>query len=77
MTINYCFDGEFFDYDVSHDRYFVAVHNLLFKEDKEHLVQMIINADDCVLNLTDEYKDELKEYFEKFAYKAYLNRRDS
>lgn len=75
MRINYFFKDECFEYHVSHDRYLVALHNLLLKEDKEKLIQMLIDADDCILNLADEYKDELKAYFETNAYKAYLDRR--
>lgn len=75
MTINYRFDGECFDYEVYHDRYLVALFNIMLNEDKEDLINMLINADGCVVNLEEDYEEELKEYFREMAYKEYLDGR--
>ena len=75
MVISYRFNSEYFDYEISHDRYLVALYNILIKEEKTSLVDMLINCDGCVANLENDYSEELKEYFEKVAYKEYLDRR--
>ena len=77
MTINYSFNDNYFDYEVEYDRYLVALHNILLKEDKESLIEIIINSDACIVNLEEDYKEELKEYFREMAYKEYLDGRDS
>lgn len=75
MVISYTFNNISFDYEVEYDRYLVALHNILLKQDKDSLIERLISADGCVANLQEDYSEELKNYFEKFAYKEYLDRR--
>ena len=75
MTINYKFQGEFFDYEVEHDRYLVALFNILSKEEKGTLIGKMLDSDGCVINLEDDYKEELVYYFEKEAYREFKDRR--
>ena len=75
MTINYTFNGEHFDYEVDYEKYQEALKCTLMKQLKEELVELILNADNCVIDLEQEYKDELKEIFEDKAYAEYNDRR--
>lgn len=75
MRINYRFDGESFDYEVEHEDYSNAIYKLLKQETKESLIDIILSADMCVLDLRDMLEDELKAYFEDVAYKEYRDRR--
>jgi hypothetical protein len=72
MTINYRFDGEFFDYEIEYDTYLLALYKILREESKESLIDIITDADGCVLNLKEMFEEELKNYFEDKAYKEYL-----
>lgn len=76
MIIKYKFNGNLFDYEVEHDRYLVAMFNILLKEEKENLIKRILDFDGCVVNLYDDYEEELKEYFGEMAYKEYLEGRN-
>ena len=75
MVINYKFDGDFFDYEIEYIQYQKALIHLLLKEQKETLVEKLVSADGCVIDLETDYNEELKAYFEESAYKEYLNRR--
>lgn len=75
MIINYKFDGEFFDYKIEDSEYDKAILKILNGESKESLIEILMDADFCSINLFSMYKDELKDYFEDKAYKEYLDGR--
>ena len=76
MVINYKFNGEFFDYEIDHEQYQKSLIHLLLQQDKLILIEMILNFDGCVVDLENDFKDELKDHFEQKAYKEYLDRGD-
>lgn len=71
MIINYKFDGNDFEYEITIDRFFVAMHNILCKENKEDLIEFILDAHGCSVDLKNSFEEELKEYFYDRAYKEY------
>lgn len=75
MTINYNFDGELFNYEIEHDRYLVAMFNILSREEKGALIGRLIDSDGCVVNLEEDYKEDLEYYFEREAYNEYKDGR--
>lgn len=75
MIINYRFDGESFDYEVEYERCESAVYKILSGLDKASLVNFIIESDNCVVDLKDYFYEELKDYFEEYAHREYLDRR--
>lgn len=75
MVINYKFDESFFDYEIEYTQYQKALIHLLLQESKESLVEKLVSADGCVIDLETDYGEELKAHFEESAYKEYLNRR--
>lgn len=75
MTINYKFDGEFFDYEIDNEQYQKALISMLMKEDKESLVEMILCFDGFDVDLEDYFSEELKDYFEDRAYNSFKDMR--
>ena len=68
MEINYMFKGESFIYEVDYEDLEKAV-NFLSEQYDEDIKDMEY------FELKDNYLEELKDYFEKKAYKEYLDRR--
>lgn len=75
MIINYKFDGEYFDYEIEYESYESALYKILSGLGKASLVDFIIESDNCVVDLKDYFYEELKDYFEEYAYREYLDRR--
>lgn len=68
MEINYMFKGESFNYEVDYEDLEKAVDFLSEQYDEDI-------KDMEYFELKDNYLEELKDYFEKKAYKEYLDRR--
>ena len=75
MIINYVFNEESFDYEVSNTSYSKAVTSILKEQSKDFLIEIILCADMCCLDLGEYLEEELKEYFRDKAYKEYYDRR--
>lgn len=75
MIISYKFDGKLFSYDVFQEDYEKAIKKILLEQSKEDLVNLIMFADMCYLDLEKELAEELREHFEDIAYREYLDRR--
>lgn len=75
MTINYRFDGEYFDYDVEYEESEKALFKILTELVGEEVANLMIIENECSNELEKEYMEELKDYFEEVAYKEYLDRR--
>ena len=75
MVINYNFEEGFFDYEIEYHEYQKALIHILLQQEKADLVESIIGFDESLVDLKATYKEELKDHFEKRAYKEFLDRR--
>lgn len=75
MTITYNFDGNNYDYEIDYEQYQKALIHILLKEEKASLVEFLVGADGCKLDLEESFQDELKDHFEAKANKEYLDGR--
>lgn len=75
MIISYNFDGNHFEYKIEYERCESALYKILSGLGKVSLVDFIIESDNCVLDLKDSFYEELKDYFEEYAHREYLDRR--
>ena len=73
MIINYNFDGNYYDYEVK--GFYKAVSKILLDKSKEALADIIMCANLSVIDLKELLEEELKEYYEEYAYKEYKERR--
>lgn len=77
MIITYNFNNEDFDYEIEFEEKDKALKEILLKETKESLVDILLNFDTCSVNLGKFFKEDLAEFFREKAYKEYKDRRDS
>lgn len=75
MTITYSFDEGDYDYEVNYDEILNALTDIMSRWTKEDVVSYIVNCDQCVINLTTDFEEELKDYFEDTAYKEFMEYR--
>lgn len=76
MRLNFNFDGYDYDYEVDAKQYIKALRHILGQQSKEMLIEVIISTDMCCIDLSDEFGEELKDYFRDRAYKEFISGRD-
>lgn len=67
MKIYYTFGDDHYEYEPSDDLLEKAKIDILEEQDKEDLIEIIIAED----NIEDCFYDQLKDYFEEYAYDEY------
>ena len=72
MKITYVIDGHFYDYEIDYEDYLKALTKILDENSKEELIQLILDFDNCSVDLSESYADELESYFREEAEKRYM-----
>lgn len=67
MKIYYTFGDDHYEYEPSDDLLEKAKIDILEKQDKDTLIDIIISEDD----IEDGFYDQLKDYLEEYAYAEY------
>lgn len=67
MKIYYNFNDDDFEYEPPEDMLNQAKIDILEKQDKDTLIDIIISEDD----IEDGFYDQLKDYLEEYAYDEY------
>lgn len=69
MKIYYNFNDDDFEYEPPEDMLNQAKIDILEKQDKDTLIDIIISEDD----IEDGFYDQLKDYLEEYAWEEYKN----
>ena len=77
-TLEYIFDDTYFEYDVCREIIETRLAHKLAKEwTKEELIEFIINSDGSELELMEDFKEEIRDCFEKEAREFYIECKSS
>jgi hypothetical protein len=75
MTMHYVIGGSNYDYEIEYEDYLKAITHILRANSKEELIEIILNFDECSVDLFKEFKEEIREYFRADAEKQYMEDR--
>ena len=71
MIITYEFCDDDFEYDVDFFERDEALRKICSDISHESLINILLAFDTCKVNLSEFFKEELKEFFTEKAYKAW------
>lgn len=76
MILNYDFEDDYFEYEPDSDELDCALTSILNTLNKDGLISLVLYIKDSECDLTEYFQDELKEYFEKYAYESYRDSKE-
>lgn len=75
MTIHYVINGSNYDYELEYEDYLKGLTHILRANTKEELIEIILNFDNCTVDLFRDFKEEIREYFRADAEKQFMEDR--
>ena len=75
MTIHYVIGGSNYDYELEYEDLLKGLTHILRSNSKEELIEIILNYDNCSVQLFRDFGDEIREYFRSDAEKQYMEDR--